>query len=82
MEKTQNEKIAFALNFLRPKAEYTLIGDDYSDIQWLDKEQSAPTWAEVQAEIDNPTPIAELTFAEKLSSVGLSIDDLKDALGL
>ena len=30
----------------------------------------------------NPTPPAEPTIAEKLASVGLSIDDLKVALGL
>lgn len=30
----------------------------------------------------NPTPKHEVTIAEKLASVGLSIDDLKAALGL
>lgn len=30
----------------------------------------------------NPTPPAEPTVSEKLASVGLSIDDLKAALGL
>jgi len=30
----------------------------------------------------NPTPPAELSVAEKLSSVGLSVADLKAALGL
>ena len=30
----------------------------------------------------NPTPAAEPTIADKLNSVGLSIDDLKSALGL
>ncbi len=30
----------------------------------------------------NPTPPAEATVAEKLSIVGLSIDDLKAALGV
>ena len=80
MEKTQNEKIAFALSFLRPNAEYSLIGDDYADIQWLDKKQSAPSWAEVQAEINNPTARPEPTIAQKLSTVGLSIEELKAAL--
>jgi hypothetical protein len=82
MEKTQNEKIAFALNTLRPKAEYSLIGDDYANIEWLDKEQTAPTWSEVQAEINNPTPAPEPTLSQKLASVGVTIDDLKAALGL
>lgn len=30
----------------------------------------------------NPTPPAPLTVAQKLASVGLSLDDLKEALGL
>jgi hypothetical protein len=30
----------------------------------------------------NPSPVKEVTIAEKLASVGLSIDDLKAALGL
>jgi len=30
----------------------------------------------------NPTPPAEPTITEKLASVGLSVDDLKAALGL
>jgi len=30
----------------------------------------------------NPTPPSEPTLAEKLASVGLSVDDLKAALGL
>jgi hypothetical protein len=30
----------------------------------------------------NPTPKHEVTIAEKLASVGLSVDDLKAALGL
>lgn len=30
----------------------------------------------------NPTPVKEVSIADKLASVGLSIDDLKLALGL
>lgn len=33
-------------------------------------------------EAHNPTPPSEPTIVEKLASVGLSIDDLKAALGL
>jgi hypothetical protein len=42
------------------------------------------TAEQAQALLDahNPTPPAELTVAEKLASVGLSIDDLKAALGV
>lgn len=82
MEITENQKIAKALMSLRPKAEWTLLGDDYSNIEWLDTKQTKPTLSEVEAEILNPTPIPEATVAQKLESVGLSLDDLKAALGL
>jgi hypothetical protein len=82
MEITQNQKITNALLVLRPNAEWSLLGDNYADIQWLDKNQTKPTLAEVEAEIANPTPQPELTLDDKLSSVGLSIADLKVALGL
>jgi hypothetical protein len=82
MEITQSQKIANAIIALRPKAEWSLSGEDYAAIQWLDKKQSQPTLAEVEAEIANPTPQPELTLDDKLSSVGLSIADLKVALGL
>lgn len=77
-----NDKIAQALSVIRPSAEWALSGDDFANLQWLDNEQSAPTWSEVKAEIDNPTPIPEPTVEQKLASVGLNLDDLKTALGL
>lgn len=82
MEITQNQKIVKALTRLRPNAEWTLLGDDYANIEWLDASQTKPTLAEVEAEIANPTPMPEPTVSEKLASVGLSIDDLKAALGV
>lgn len=82
MENTQNDKITNALLSLRPNAQWTLLGDDYADIDWLDTVQTKPTLAEVEAEIANPTPLPEPTIDEKLASVGLSVNDLKAALGL
>jgi tRNA A37 N6-isopentenylltransferase MiaA len=37
-----------ALQSLRPNAEWTLNGDD---LEWLDKNQTQPTDAEIQAEV-------------------------------
>jgi hypothetical protein len=82
MESTQHKKIVDALIALRPQAEWTLSADDYADIEWLDTKQTKPTLAEIEAEIANPTPSPQPTIAEKLESVGLSVDDLKVALGL
>ena len=79
---TQNQKIANALIALRPKAEWSLSGDNFADIEWLDKKQSQPTLAEVETEIANPTPQPEPTVSDKLAAAGLSVDDLKAALGL
>ena len=76
-----NEKIAQALSVIRPNAEWSLSGDDYNNLQWLDNEQTAPSWEEVKAEIDNPTPRPELTIQEKLAIAGISFDELKAALG-
>jgi len=82
MEKSLNAKISFALLTLRPGAEFVLKGDDYANLEWLDDTQTAPSWAEVEEEINNPTPKPEPTVEQKLASVGLNLDDLKSALGL
>jgi len=80
--KTMNEKIARALTILRPNAEWILRGEEYAGLEWLESNQSAPTWQEVEAEINNPTPTPEPTIEDKLASVGLNLTDLKTALGL
>ena len=80
MEITQNHKIALALSILRPKAMWTLNGDDYANIEWLDTNQSQPTLEELEAEIANPTPQPEPTINDKLASVGLSLEELRAAL--
>jgi hypothetical protein len=77
-----SEQITKAIADIRPKSEYSLVGDSYEGLEWLDKKQSKPTLAEIEAAIANPLPEPELTVSEKLASVGLSIDDLKVALGL
>ena len=82
MEITQNHKIALALSILKPKAIWTLEGDNYDDIKWLDAKQTQPTLEELEAEIANPTPQAEATVADKLAAAGLTVDELKAALGL
>jgi len=56
--------------FLQRGNDYFLIGD-------ATEEELKAAFA-----THNPTPPAEPTIAEKFASVGLSIDDLKIALGL
>jgi hypothetical protein len=74
-------KIAIALNKLAPNSEWVLLGNNYDEIEWLSQDNK-PTWAQVQAEINNPTPTPEPTVEHKLASVGLNLTDLKTALGL
>ena len=41
--------ITSALIELKPNAEWTLRGDTYADLEWLDKKQTKPTEEEVNA---------------------------------
>lgn len=43
--------ISDALQSIRPEAEWTLTGDSYDGLEWLDTAQSKPTEAEVLAEV-------------------------------
>ena len=49
-----------ALTSLKPKAQWNLIGFDYSGLEWLDETQIKPTEEEINAKI------AELEAAEPL----------------
>ena len=43
--------IVSALEALKPKAQWTLAGDSYDNLEWLDKIQTKPTEEEVNAKI-------------------------------
>jgi hypothetical protein len=77
---THNE-LKKALKDLVPNAEYVLVGVDYENIEWLDA-RPKPSLAEIKAAIANPLPEPEPTVADKLAAAGLSVADLKEALGL
>lgn len=79
---SMNIKISRALMVLAPNAQWILSGDDYANLEWLDDKQTAPTWDQVQVEINNPTLTPEPTIEDKLGFVGLTLPDLKSALGL
>ena len=51
-------RITDALQALRPNSEYSVTGNVYSGINWLDKSQTKPTEEEIK------TKIAELEVAE------------------
>jgi hypothetical protein len=77
-----HKQIVKALQDIRPNAEWTLRGDDFNSLEWLDEKQSKPSWKEIEEAIANPLPEPEKTVEEKLASVGLNLEDLKAALGL
>jgi len=45
--------IAAALQALKPGAEWTLRGSDYSGLEWLDSSQTKPTETEVNSKISS-----------------------------
>lgn len=75
-----HKEITKALRDLCPHAEWTLSGDNYADLQWLDTKTSKPTLAQIQAAIGNPLPERVPTVEEKLAVSGLTLEELKAAL--
>lgn len=75
-----HREIAKALKDIRPGSEWTLSGDDFADLEWLDKKATKPTLAEIEAAIANPLPEPEPTVADKLAAAGINLDELKAAL--
>ncbi len=53
-------EIPEALQSLKPGAEWTLRGEDYSGLEWVDKKQTKPTETEVNSKI------SELNNAEPM----------------
>ena len=84
----QNSEKLKAIQHIRPDSEFVLTD---GVLTWLDKEQTEPTNAEIQAgwvayqekiEADKAEAAAKKATAEaKLAALGLDADDLK-ALGL
>ena len=56
-----NIRITDALQALRPNSEYSVTGNVYSGIDWLDKSQTKPTEQEIE------TKIAELKYQEEVN---------------
>jgi hypothetical protein len=85
-----HNKIIEAMANLCPNKEWTLVGDDYTDLVWI-SDGNKPTLAQIEAEIaaipqrkanEEAATIAAKQSAEaKLAALGLTADDLK-ALGL
>jgi hypothetical protein len=46
-----NKELAEAIKSLRPTAEFSFTGDDYSSIKWDVLEGAAPTLSQIKAEV-------------------------------
>lgn len=44
--------VSDAISSLRPNSSWTLIGNEYENLKWLDTTQPKPTKEEIEAEID------------------------------
>ncbi len=60
--------IGHALQVLKPKAQWTLRGEDYSGLEWLDSSQTKPTETEVNSKI------SELDSAEPMRLLRIERD--------
>jgi len=60
--------IASALQALKPGAEWTLSGEDYSGLTWLDSSQTKPTETEINSKI------SELDDAEAMRLLRIERD--------
>lgn len=76
-----NVKLTKAILQLVPDAEFVLSGTDIDSITWLDS-RTKPSKSAIEETANNLLPDPEPTVADKLASVGLSVADLKTALGI
>ena len=78
------EHLIQAIFNLAPGAEFAFQDDDLSTLDWQSPEIAQPSNSAITAEAKRiaSLPIAEPTVADKLAKAGLSIDELKAALGL
>lgn len=73
--------IAKALITLRPNAQWSLLGNTYEGLEWLDEDQSKPTEDEIAEEIERLRAEHELTqYQRQRAPEYPSIGDQLDAL--
>lgn len=83
---TNTEKLVMAIKLLRPSAEFSLVGGDYSSITWDSLEGKAPTATEVtnaitqiETEIANKEAAQSAAAASavaKLEAIGLTSEEI------
>lgn len=84
----KHREIVNALTYLLPDAKWSLYGDNYENIVWLDEDEILPSEAElIQANLDyqkmivSETETKEAARAELLARLGITADEAKLLLG-
>lgn len=73
--------IPFALQSLRPGAQWVLRGTDYKGLEWLDEEQSQPGQAEIAEEMERLTLLkAQLQYRRDRIGEYLPLEEQLDLL--
>lgn len=77
-------RVSTALMLLRPNVEWSMPNEstDVNDIIWHTENVVPITQAELDAKLAEPEPVIVLTPEQKLEKAGLSVDELKELLGL
>lgn len=77
------KEISLAIMALTNNAEYTWVGEDLADINWVTEGVTTPTQAEIDAKIIEIKAAAEAAKAAvqaKLEALGLTPEDLRSIL--
>jgi hypothetical protein len=78
MPKTDSELLQ-ALHALCPGAQWSLSGDDYAGLEWLDEDQARPTASEIEAfalpTVAVPASISDRQFFQQLAIDGIITED-------
>lgn len=75
-------KLVQAIKNLAPDAQFSINDNDLTQVVWIDESIARPTNEEIMQEYNRikDLPEPEPTVADKLASVGLSLDELKAAI--
>lgn len=77
-------KLMQAIKNLAPNAQFSINADDLDTMVWIDSSIVQPSKEAILTEYERikDLPDPELSIEEKLSNIGVTVNDLKNALGL
>lgn len=77
-------KLVQAIKNLQPQAQFSILADDLEQMTWFDESIVRPTNDEIMQEYNRikDLPDPEPTVADKLAAAGLTVEELKEVLGI